>query len=142
MPHVVEPADVALEILALGAQAQTTLRFGHASSPGEIAHDLFAEFADSVTQKRNRPLTSRVFPSEQLGKEADVVQQVKSGALDICAPSMAVTSLLVPAFEMPSAPFLWRDWKEAEGVIRGPAMEPQCNELRDKYGILPLSKIR
>ena len=28
------------------AHAATTLRFGHANSPGEIAHDLFAELAD------------------------------------------------------------------------------------------------
>jgi tripartite ATP-independent transporter DctP family solute receptor len=48
---------------------------------------------------------------------------------------------MVPAFEMPSAPFLWRDWKEAETVIRGPAMEPIWTELRDRHNIVPLTKI-
>ena len=136
-------AGIAASLLAfaLGAQAQTTLRFGHANNAGEIAYDLFAEFADNVTKKSGGQLTVRVFPSEQLGKEVDLVQQVKSGALDITAPSMAASSTLVPAFEMPSAPFLWRDWKEAEAVIRGPAMDAQFNELRDKHNILPLSKI-
>jgi TRAP-type C4-dicarboxylate transport system substrate-binding protein len=63
-------AGVALSLLAfaLAAPAQTTLRFGHANSPGEIAHDLFAEFADNVTKKSNGQLTVRVFPAEQLGK--------------------------------------------------------------------------
>jgi tripartite ATP-independent transporter DctP family solute receptor len=134
-------AAAALSALALGAAAQTTLRFGHANSPGEIAHDLFAEFADNVTKKSAGQLTIRVFPSEQLGKEADLVQQVKSGALDLSAPSMAVLSSMVPAFEMPSAPFLWRDWKEAETVIRGPAMEPLWTELRDRHNVVPLSKV-
>jgi TRAP-type transport system periplasmic protein len=123
------------------AAAQTTLRFGHANSPGEIAHDLFAEFAENVNKKSNGQVVVRVFPSEQLGKEVDLIQQVKSGALDITAPSMAATSSLVPAFEMPSAPFLWRDWKEAEAVIRGPAMEPVFGDLRDKHNIVPLTKI-
>jgi tripartite ATP-independent transporter DctP family solute receptor len=131
----------ALSTLALGAAAQTTLRFGHANNPGEIAHDLFAEFADNVTKKSGGQLTIRVFPSEQLGKEADLVQQVKSGALDLSAPSMPVLSAMVPAFEMPSAPFLWRDWKEAETVIRGPAMEPLWAELRDKHAVVPLTKV-
>ena len=83
----------------------------------------------------------RVFPSEQLGKEVDLLQQLKSGALDISSPSMPTLNSMVPAFEMPSAPFLWRDWKEAETVIRGPAMEPIWNELRDRHNIVPLTKI-
>lgn len=130
-----------LAVASSTALAATTLRFGHANSSGEIAHDLFAEFADNVGKKSNGDLVIKVFPAEQLGKEADLLQQVKQGALDISAPSMPVTSSLIPAFEMPSAPFLWRDWKEAEVVLRGPAMEPLFNELRDKHNIVPLTKI-
>jgi tripartite ATP-independent transporter DctP family solute receptor len=123
------------------AVAQTTLRFGHANNPGEIAYDLYQEFADNVTKKSGGQLTIRVFPSEQLGKEVDLLQQLKSGALDLSTPSMPTLNSMVPAFEIPSAPFLWRDWKEAEAIIRGPAMEPVWNELRDKHNIVPLSKI-
>ena len=48
-------AGIAASVLAfaLGAQAQTTLRFGHANNAGEIAYDLFQEFADNVTKKTN-----------------------------------------------------------------------------------------
>jgi len=123
------------------AVAQTTLRFGHANNPGEIAYDLYQEFADNVTKKSGGQLTIRVFPSEQLGKEVDLLQQLKSGALDLSTPSMPTLNSMVPAFEIPSAPFLWRDWKEAEAIIRGPAMEPVWNELRDKHNIVALSKI-
>ena len=127
--------------LATGVSAQTVLRFGHANSPGEVAHDLYKEFADNVTKKSGGQLTVRVFPSEQLGKEVDLLQQLKSGALDISSPSMPTLNSMVPAFEMPSAPFLWKDWKEAEAVIRGPAMEPIWTELKDKHNIVPLTKI-
>jgi tripartite ATP-independent transporter DctP family solute receptor len=127
--------------LASGVAAQTILRFGHANSPGEVAHDLYKEFADNVTKKSGGQLTVRVFPSEQLGKEVDLLQQLKSGALDISSPSMPTLNSMVPAFEMPSAPFLWKDWKEAEAVIRGPAMEPIWTELKDKHNIVPLTKI-
>ena len=134
-------AAATLSAFALSGAAQTTLRFGHANSPGEIAHDLFQEFADNVTKKSSGQLTIRVFPSEQLGKEGDLLQQLKSGALDISGPSMPTLNTMVPAFEMPSAPFLWKDWKEAETIIRGPAMEPIWGELRDKHNIVPLTKI-
>lgn len=117
------------------------LRFGHANSPGEIAHDLFIELADRVSKRTNGAVTIRVFPSEQLGKEADLVQQVKTGALDISAPSMATMSSMVPAMEMASGPFLWKDWKEAETVIKSAAYEPVWAELADKHNIVPLTKI-
>jgi TRAP-type transport system periplasmic protein len=127
-------------LLPLGADAQT-LRFGHANSPGEVANDMFNELAERVKTRTNGAVTIRVYPSEQLGKEADLVQQVKQGALDMSAPSMAVMSSLVPAMEMASGPFLWKDWKEAETVLRGPAFEPLWDELRDKHNILPATKI-
>ena len=123
------------------ASAATTLRFGHANNNGEIATDLFQEFADNVTKRSKGELTIRVFPAEQLGKEGDLIQQVKSGALDISAPSMPSLSGLVPALEIASAPFLWTDWAQAEKVITGPAFQPQFDELRDKHNVLMLSKI-
>lgn len=126
--------------ISSGAAAQT-LRFGHANSPGEVANDMFNELADRVKARTNGAVTIRVYPSEQLGKEADLVQQVKQGALDMSAPSMAVMSSLVPALEMASGPFLWKDWKEAETVLRGAAFEPLWDELRDKHNIVPVTKI-
>ncbi|MBA3480015.1 MAG: TRAP transporter substrate-binding protein [Lautropia sp.] len=123
------------------ASAATTLRFGHANNNGEIATDLFQEFADNVTRRTKGEVTVKVFPGEQLGKEGDLIQQVKSGALDISAPSMPSLSGLVPALEIASAPFLWTDWAQAEKIITGPAFQPQFDELRDKHNVLMLSKI-
>jgi tripartite ATP-independent transporter DctP family solute receptor len=122
------------------ADAQT-LRFGHANAPGEIAHDLFQDFAARVTERTNGQVKVRVFPAEQLGKEVDLVQQVKQGALDISAPSMPAASVLVPALEMASIPFLWRDWNEAQAVIMGPTFDPVFDELREKHNIIPLTRI-
>jgi len=131
----------AVVIGAAPAYAATTLRFGHANIPGEIANDLFAELADRVSKRTGGDLVIRVFPSEQLGKEADLVQQVKSGALDMSAPSMPVLSSLVPGLEIASGPFIWNDWNEAETIIRGPAFEPLFQELADKHNIAMVSKI-
>lgn len=125
---------------AAGAAAQT-LRFGHANTSAEIAGELFQEFADNVTKATGGAVTIKVFPAEQLGKEIDLIKQVKEGALDISAPSMAAASSLVPALEIASAPFLWRDWSEAEAVIRGAAFDPIFADLRDKHAIVPLTRV-
>ena len=123
------------------ATAATTLRFGHGKTPGELGAVLFQEFSDSVSKRTNGDVKIVLFPGEQLGKETDMIQQVKSGALDITESSMAALSMLVPALEIASAPFLWKDWEQAEKVIRGPAFEPIFDELRDKHNVLMLSKI-
>ncbi len=130
-----------LTLVAGAASAATTLRFGHVHIAGELAFELEQELADRVAKRTNNELIIKVFPGEQLGKEIDLFQQVKSGALDIASPSMAALSNLVPALEMASAPFLWNDWTQAEKVIRGAAFEPIFDELRDKHNIIPLTKI-
>ena len=122
MRHLLATAAFAAALISVPGLAATTLRFGHANNNGELATDLFQEFADKVTQRTKGEVTIKVFPAEQLGKEADLIQQVKSGALDISAPSMAVLSNLVPALEIASAPFLWTDWAQAEKVITGPGL--------------------
>ena len=141
MRRLITVAALSAALVSAQAFAATTLRFGHANNAGEIATDLFQEFADNVAKRTKGEVTIKVFPAEQLGKEADLLQQVKSGALDVSAPSMPVLSSLVPAFEIASAPFLWNDWQEAETVIRGPAFEPVWAELGDKHNVVPLSKI-
>jgi tripartite ATP-independent transporter DctP family solute receptor len=141
MRRLLVSAAIAAALVSIPAMGATTLRFGHANTAGEIANDMFQEFADNVTKRTKGEVTIKVFPSEQLGKEADLMQQVKSGALDISAPSMPVLSSVVPAIEIASAPFLWNDWKEAETVIRGPAFEPMFAELAEKHNIAMLSKV-
>ena len=135
-------AAFSVSLFTSGAvSAATTLRFGHVHIAGELAFELEQEFADRVAKRTNGELVVKVFPGEQLGKEVDLFQQVKSGALDIASPSMAALSNLTPALEIASAPFLWKDWAQAESIIRGPVFQPIFDELRDKHNIIPLTKI-
>jgi tripartite ATP-independent transporter DctP family solute receptor len=140
MRDLITAAVVAAGVFIGEAQAQT-LRFGHANTTAEIAGELFQEFADRVTKATGGAVTIRVFPAEQLGKEVDLVKQVKEGALDMSAPSMAAASALVPALEMASAPFIWRDWNEAEAIIRSVAFDPVFDELRERHSIVPVSRV-
>lgn len=134
-------AIVALTLVPGVATAATTLRFGHVNNTGELATELYQEFADKVGARTKGEVTIKVFPAEQLGKEVDLIQQVKSGALDISSPSMAALSNLAPALEIASAPFLWADWAQAQKVISGPAFQPIFDELAAKHNVLMLSKI-
>lgn len=134
-------AAAVIVALSGAASAATTLRFGHVNNNGELATELFQEFADNVNKRTKGEVVIKVFPGEQLGKEVDLIQQVKSGAVDLSAPSMAALSNLAPALEIASAPFLWKDWSQAQKVISGPAFQPIFDELAAKHNVLMLSKI-
>ena len=130
-----------LTLASTVATAATTLRFGHVNNTGELATELYQEFSDKVGARTKGEVVIKIFPAEQLGKEVDLIQQVKSGALDISSPSMAALSNLAPALEIASAPFLWTDWAQAQKVISGPAFQPIFDELAAKHNVLMLSKI-
>lgn len=123
------------------AQANVTLRFGHAVEVGGIFTVLFDEMAARVRERTNGQVTIRTFPGEQLGTEQELINQTKLGGVDMTAPSMAsLGTLLVRPFEMTSAPFLWRSWDEAQAIIEGDAMQPYFDQLLREHNILPLAK--
>ncbi len=134
-------AAAAVIVAAAFDAAAQTLRFGHANGEGEIAAELFEEFAERVGARTEGAVTIQIFPNEQLGNENELVQQAKAGAIDITAPSMPSASLLVPALEIPSAPFLWSNWEEAQAIIMSDAMQPAFDELAEQHDLRPLSKI-
>lgn len=134
-------ATLALVVASFGTNAQVNLRFGHANGEGEIAAELFDEFAANVEARTDGAVTIDVFPNEQLGNENELVQQAKAGAIDITAPSLPSASLLVPQLEIPSAPFLWRNWEEAQAIIQSDAMQPGFDELAEEHNLRPLTKI-
>jgi len=139
-------APVALFAAALAftpqgpAFGKTTLRFGHVNGSGEIAADLFEDFAQRVKERTNGEVVINVYPGEQLGKETELVQQAKLGAVDITSPSLPAASVVLPSLEIPSAPFLWDDWNQARAVIESQAMQPIWDELAEKHNLIPLTK--
>src|SRR5690606_9742274 len=122
-------AALGVVLMPVGEAAAQNLRFGHANTPGEIAAALFDEFAARVKERTDGQGSLQVSRGGQLRERGEPVQQGRDGALAISAPSMAAASTLVPALEIPSTPFLWTDWREAETVISGPAMQPVFDEL-------------
>lgn len=140
--HAMSAVVAAAALLYAGVvNADTVLRFGHPNIAGEYSGQLYDEFVERVAERTNGEVTIQVFPGEQLGKEVELVQQVRDGVLDITGASMPATSTLVPALEIPSTPFLWRDWDEAQAIITGAAMQPAFDELEEKHNIIPLTKV-
>lgn len=74
----------ALVAACAAAQAQApktfTLKFNHVLGPKEPYHQGFLDWAKAVEARTKGGLKIEVFHSSQLGKEEDIIEQIRQGA--------------------------------------------------------------
>ncbi|MEO8485444.1 MAG: TRAP transporter substrate-binding protein [Betaproteobacteria bacterium] len=95
-------AVVAL-VLAGAAEAQIEIKLGHVGEPGS----LFQKSADEYAKRANAKFAGKakvvVYGSSQLGGDAEMIQKLKLGTIDMALPSTVMSSQvdLFGVFEMP-----------------------------------------
>ncbi|MFC3041821.1 TRAP transporter substrate-binding protein [Virgibacillus xinjiangensis] len=104
-----------------------TLKYGHsapAADPGGIFADKVAEELGETTEGA---LEVEVFPASQLGGEVEMVEQLRSGTIDLAFVTSGALSNFVPEIGVLDMPFLFRDLDHAHQTLRGEIGE----ELKD-----------
>lgn len=111
--------------LALGAST----RRGHAAEFSyKLGTELAAthplnvrakEAADAIAKETNGRLDIQVFPNGQLGDGKEMLNQIRSGALEFYAPSGAQISTIVPNSSINSVGFAFADSAQAWRAIDG-----------------------
>jgi len=109
LKHLVISAIAGASLLAAPAMAEKTMRLAHLNpdSPFE-SHSgaMAAVFKNLVETGTNGSIKVQVFPNGQLGKDAEVIQQVRDGIVESTISSaggMAAHYKLVGVFDMPFA---------------------------------------
>ncbi|MFO1324319.1 MAG: TRAP transporter substrate-binding protein [Burkholderiales bacterium] len=93
----------ALLVAGAPAYAQIEIKLGHVGEPGS----LFQKSADEYARRANAKLGNKAkvvtFGSSQLGGDAEMIQKLKLGTLDMALPSTVMSSQvdLFGVFEMP-----------------------------------------
>jgi tripartite ATP-independent transporter DctP family solute receptor len=115
-------AGLALAVtLAFPAFAQNVkLSLGHGAAPDNPRHLASVKFAELVKAKTNGRVDVQVSPSAQLGDDAAMVTQLRTGALDISANSQGAVSTAVPEYSAFGMPFLFTSLPQAWKVLDGP----------------------
>lgn len=102
------------------AGAQTVLKASHSAAQNEPFQVGMEEFSKIVEEKTKGKYKLQVFPSNQLGQEREVAEQILLGTVDIANPSNAVLTNFVPQFIVFDMPFLLRDRDHLNKVVEGP----------------------
>jgi tripartite ATP-independent transporter DctP family solute receptor len=107
--------------LPLVAQADTVkLSLGHGAAPGNPRHEASVKFAEVVKAKTGGRIEVQVSPSAQLGDDAAMVTQLRTGALDLSANSQGAVAAVVPEYAAFGMPFLFANLPQAWKVLDSP----------------------
>ncbi|MQT15497.1 TRAP transporter substrate-binding protein [Segnochrobactrum spirostomi] len=101
-------AGLAMAWLATtGANAETTLRLAHASSPDSLINEAVERFAEEVKSATKGEVVVQIFPNGQLGDEGPIADGVGAGSIDIGLGG--AIDAIDPRLNVLSLPFLFKD---------------------------------
>ncbi|MBA3770933.1 MAG: TRAP transporter substrate-binding protein [Ramlibacter sp.] len=102
------------------AQNSRVLRIGLVVPPTQQWSLSAAKFGEELKEATSGRLTVAIFPSSQLGSEAQMIQQIQTGALDMGFLTTAELANRVPELAALHAPFLVKDLAQARMVLESP----------------------
>ena len=116
-----------------------TLRLGHTLAITDPFHLAATKFAELAAAKTNGKLKVEVYPSAQLGKDRELIEQMKMGTLDMSIQGNNNYDPFLPQVVIFDLPFLFKDRQQAFKALDGPVGREVYKELLDKQGIRVLS---
>ncbi len=126
-------AAVAMSTIGVAANADE-FRLGLITPPPHIWTKAAEEFGSELNSASGGNHSVTVFPSRQLGNEAQMLQQLQTGALDMAFLTVAEISNRVPEFGAFYAPYLARDVRHAGRILRTDLATSMLGQLPEKIG--------
>jgi tripartite ATP-independent transporter DctP family solute receptor len=131
-------AMAALLAAAGGAQAQTVLKIGYATSNTShygVGSTVFCEEIEKGTSGRYK---CQQFPNSALGGEREQIEAVQLGTQDLVNTSTGPLGNFVPEVKIVDIPFLFRDYDHARKVMDGPIGQDLSKKMEAK-GLINLA---
>lgn len=113
-------------------------RLGLITPPPHIWTKAAEAFAADLAEASGGEHSVSVFPARQLGNEADMLQQLQTGALDMAFLTVAEVSNRAPDFGAFYAPFLAEDISHAARIIQSDYARGMLDQLPGKVGVVGL----
>lgn len=106
-------------LMAGTASAQTILRSSDTHPDGYPTVEAVKYFGELIEERTNGRYKVEVYHSAQLGQEADTIEQVRAGVIDLNRVSMGPWNGLVPETQIPSLPYIFRSPEHMRTVMLG-----------------------
>ncbi|MEM9524495.1 MAG: TRAP transporter substrate-binding protein [Pseudomonadota bacterium] len=120
---------------AFAAQAEE-FRLGLITPPPHIWTKAAEAFGAELAEASGGVHSVSVFPARQLGNEAEILQQLQTGALDMAFMTVAEVSNRVPEFGAFYAPYLADDIGHAGRILRSDVAKSLLEPLPGQVGVV------
>jgi tripartite ATP-independent transporter DctP family solute receptor len=124
---------------AAHAQVKHSLKFNHVLGPKEPYHDGFLAWAKAVEARTKGGLKIEVFHSAALGKEEDILEQIRAGANIGQNTDSARMGNYVPGIAVMNGPYFAETLEEVARLRKAPTVVKWNQELADKFGFKVVS---
>jgi tripartite ATP-independent transporter DctP family solute receptor len=101
--------------------AEITLRAGHTNAGGSIQDQGIQKLRDLLEAKTNGKATIEIFPNGQIGDEAQLVEGLLLGTLDMAMVSNSIFSNFINDLRVLDMPFMFSDISALSKALEGPA---------------------
>jgi tripartite ATP-independent transporter DctP family solute receptor len=128
----------ALPISGQAAEEQITLRLGHEFPDNHPYHKGGLKFGELLAQKTNNAIKVQIFPNGTIGKQAQLIESLVMGTLDLSLTNNVVLEKLVPLISVLSMPYVYRDWEHLYHVVDG-EIGAEFNKMLEQKGVTVLS---
>jgi tripartite ATP-independent transporter DctP family solute receptor len=134
-------AAVVLGLACAAAQAQPkhSLKFNHVLGPKEPYHEGFLNWAKAVEARTKGGLKIDVFHSAQLGKEEDILEQIRQGANIGQNTDSARMGNYIPGIAIMNGPYFAETLEDVAKLRKAPTVVKWNQELATKFGFKVVS---
>ncbi|NOD94751.1 C4-dicarboxylate ABC transporter substrate-binding protein [Ruegeria sp. HKCCD4884] len=139
MKHIAKIAASAavLAMSSVAAQAEE-FRLGLITPPPHIWTKAAEAFGAELNEASGGAHSVSVFPARQLGNEAEMLQQLQTGALDMAFMTVAEVSNRAPELGAFYAPYLADDIGHAGRILRSDTAKSMLEPLPGQVGVVGL----
>ncbi|HVL57090.1 MAG TPA: C4-dicarboxylate TRAP transporter substrate-binding protein [Burkholderiaceae bacterium] len=120
---------------AAQAQKTYTIRFNHVLGPKEPYHAGFQSWAKRVEERTKGGLKMEIFHSAQLGKEEDIIEQIRQGANIGQNTDSARMGNYVPGIAVMNGPYFAETLEDVAKLRQAPTVLKWQEELATKFGL-------
>ena len=130
------PAALVALASTTGLASAKEFRLGLITPPPHIWTVAAQAFGEDLKAETDGKHSVAVFPSRQLGNEAQMMQLLQTGALDMAFLTIAEASNRVPDFGAFYAPYMADDVAHAGRILRSDEAKAMLADLPQKAGVV------
>lgn len=118
--------------------ADYTLRFGHLANEQNIWHQAAEKFKEEVEANSDGQIEVRLYPSEQLGNEMDVINSIQLGTADMTITGESLQNW-APKAAMMAVPYAFRDSEHLHATVSGEIGADIEAQITERTNLVPLA---